>query len=514
MAFERKDRARVYVPIEGDTLRSIAERETAAGNPITWSELARYNWGTDDEVEIDAFLRDELGTRHRGPDNHMVLSPDDQGRGRLLIPQRFKQSRLSLDREYTIRVRQRSAPPQFLGCCSLPGITFGFNSSFVRPSVVEHLQPLEALAAAHPSSKIMIFGHTDAVGDDIYNKKLSERRAWSVHAFITNDPDAWETLYNHPDEQWGAPVLREILEDLGYDPGGAGGGWDTKVRAALRAFLGLPEGAPVENDPATRRRLFAAYMSGKHDILLTGDRFMDPGYMGCGEFNPVAAGEDRVERNRRVTFYLFHPERLPNLPCSFASTAPCQRQMASPERRHRKGYRCSFYDSLARECGCDGPVILATLRIRLFDAWSRPMTEAPYKLTVADSVLTGRAGKVPGAVPADASWVEAKLPVIPDRALIEWGACEEGGDASDSYPYRLELYLDHASLDDSEDAAIRRLHNLGYPSEAPTMENLRTFQFFHRLTDTGLLDEQTVAILESSHDRCTPAGYSGLEDVP
>lgn len=390
MGFDRREHAKRYTRQEGDTLQRIAERETAAGNPVTWQELARFNWGVDDPREVDGCLRDELGCRERDAANHYVISTEDEPRGELLIPVRFTRPGLALEKTYTLRVRRKQCPDQFLGCCSLPGVTFAFNSSFVRPTVVGHLKPLEALARAHPAAKIMIFGHTDAVGDDLYNKKLSERRAWSVHAFITNDADAWETLYNHADEAWGVPVVQEILADLGHDPGPVGGGWDSQTRAAARAFLGLPDGAPVANDATFRKQLFAAYMASKHDVDLPRERFMAPGYMGCGEFNPVEASADAQEANRRVTFFFFHPDRLPNLPCAYADVAPCARQMVSLEARNRPSFRCSFYDSWARSCpgeGKNGTIVVlfhvpeeARERQRALDDWYvLDGTPVPYR---------------------------------------------------------------------------------------------------------------------------------------
>lgn len=350
MGFDKRENARPYVPQEGDTLRRIAEREAAAGNPVTWQELARFNWGTDDEAEVNAFLRDELGARRRDADNNFVLAADDEPRGQLLIPAPFSRVGLALEKVYTLRVRKKAAPAQFLECCHVPGITFGFNSSFVRPGVVEYLKKLERVADRHQAAKIMIFGHTDAVGDDIYNKKLSERRAWSVYAFVTNDVDAWEVLYSHPDEDWGLSVVQEILADLGHYAGAIDGDWGSQTAIAIRAFRGLPEGSVVQNDAPFRKELFAAYMSSKHDIDLSPERFVEPGYMGCGEFNPLEATEGDATVNRRVTFFFVHPDRVPHLPCRYADTGPCLKQTFALDSRFKQGFRCSFYDSLARRC--------------------------------------------------------------------------------------------------------------------------------------------------------------------
>ena len=67
-------------------------------------------------------------------------------------------------------------------------------------------------------------------------------------------------------------------------------------------------------------------MTGKHDIEVDADRFMEPKHMGCGEFNPLIETEQPEEENRRVTFYLFDEARLPNLPCRAGDLGPCHIQ--------------------------------------------------------------------------------------------------------------------------------------------------------------------------------------------
>ncbi len=369
MGFENRNRAKRYTPQDGDTLADIVARENEAGNPITWQELARYNWGTDEAATINEHLRDELGAYARNGGNEFVITADVQPRQPLFIPQRFEEKSLALRTTYRIRVRRKKAPPQFMACCSVPGVTFGFDTSFLRPSVVDYLQVLEAELRAHPNAQVMVFGHTDRVGDEAYNKALSERRARSVYAFITNDAEAWEALYQ--EEGWGTRVVQTILLDLGYDAGATDGDYGPLTTEAVRQFQ-ADQGLAEDGDagPITRTALFQAYMTGKHDIELGPERFMDPKHMGCGEFNPVEATDLANEINRRVTLYLFHPDRLPNLPCQFGNLAPCHRQISQPEPRFTSGFRCSFYDSIARQCGCEHPP-LAIVEI-LFDAPDGP----------------------------------------------------------------------------------------------------------------------------------------------
>jgi hypothetical protein len=355
MGFDRRENAKKYTGQDGDTLQSIAERETAAGNEITWQDLARFNWGTIKESEINEFLRDELGTRKRDGANNFVISSDDEPKGEFLIPQSFQVAGLATEKIHTLKVRKKLAPPQFLECTCIPGVTFEFDKSFIRPTVVDQLKSLEQALTKNPDSRIMIFGHTDKVGDDQYNKKLSERRAKSTFAFITNDADTWEALYN--EENWGTKVIQEILADLGFDPGLIDGVDGPNTRAAIEEYQ-QARGLAVDGvaGPQTRKAMFTEYMTSKHDIKATPDQFMDPKHMGCGEFNPVDETEAAHEPNRRVTIFLFHKERLPKLPCKFVDLAPCKKQMTPPAPRFIATFKCSFFDSLARDCDCEGGV--------------------------------------------------------------------------------------------------------------------------------------------------------------
>ncbi len=355
MGFERRSMATKYRPQDGDTLEKIAEREAAAGNAVSAAEIARFNWGADDPETIDEHLRDELGCYKRGEDKRFVISADGEARSDLLIPSRFKRVGMATNRAHTLRVRKQPEPAeQFQGCAKISGVTFEFDKSFVRPSVVDDLAELESALAAHPEAKVMIFGHTDKVGSDGYNKGLSERRARSVYAFITNQPAIWEELYKK--ESWGTYAVQAILKDMGgpYDPGPVDGINGAKTKAAVKKFQG-DYGLTVDGiaGPKSRNTLFTAYMAGKHDIEIDDGRFMDPKHMGCGELNPVVETDGPCEENRRVTFYLFNEKRLPNLPCKAGDLTPCKKQSAAPLPRHKEELHCSFYDSIARDCPCE-----------------------------------------------------------------------------------------------------------------------------------------------------------------
>lgn len=70
-------------------------------------------------------------------------------------------------------------PPQPAPIASYD-VLFDFDSARLRPEGEAILQPLLAMLQADPAMSVDIEGHTDWVGTDAYNRRLSQRRAQAV----------------------------------------------------------------------------------------------------------------------------------------------------------------------------------------------------------------------------------------------------------------------------------------------------------------------------------------------
>lgn len=65
---------------------------------------------------------------------------------------------------------------------TLKGTNFDFDSAKLRPAADGKLKEVAEFAATYKDAKLDVSGHTDSVGSDAYNQKLSERRANAVKA--------------------------------------------------------------------------------------------------------------------------------------------------------------------------------------------------------------------------------------------------------------------------------------------------------------------------------------------
>ncbi|MGY6519521.1 MAG: OmpA family protein [Lysobacteraceae bacterium] len=63
-------------------------------------------------------------------------------------------------------------------------ITFGFDSSDLNPRALGVLDRIGAVAMDYPQTLVEVTGHTDSVGSDAYNDRLSERRARAVADYL------------------------------------------------------------------------------------------------------------------------------------------------------------------------------------------------------------------------------------------------------------------------------------------------------------------------------------------
>jgi hypothetical protein len=329
-----------------------------------------------------------------------------------------------------------------IACWRMDDIRFEFDSSFVGPDAAEEMMLLAILRKKHPKAPLSVFGHADPVGDDLYNKKLSGRRARAIFGLLTRDTGMWEELFSDAEgtnDKWGDNSIQRMRSTLGIT--------DTTTTTA-----------------GTRDTLFHQYMDKicidanrkpfqvpKGDFLGKGASASGKGDLqGCSEFNPVlmfskaendkfAADKDKTVRNnenspnRRVLILFFRPGSridLDKWPCPTArdqSISGCQKRFWSDHAKRRQfqelhreadtqhdTFACRFYDRLTAGSPCEGAKKIVTFKV-IFQHFpgvggkdeDRGIGDVPFKLRVTglpDKVdKTEKDGTVKVVMPASAA---------------------------------------------------------------------------------------------------------------
>jgi OOP family OmpA-OmpF porin len=95
---------------------------------------------------------------------------------------------------------------------------FDFNKDVLRPEGKTALDDLAAKASQLNLEVIIAVGHTDRIGKDAYNQRLSERRAASVKQYLISKGIADNLIYTEGKGKT-QPVTGETCEKLGRENG-------------------------------------------------------------------------------------------------------------------------------------------------------------------------------------------------------------------------------------------------------------------------------------------------------
>ncbi|MDP9169354.1 MAG: OmpA family protein, partial [Acidobacteriota bacterium] len=130
---------------EADAARQAAVAEQAKLAQEKGAALSARDQAEKDAQALRARLRDQL---------NLILSTRDTARGLIV---------------------------------NMSDVLFDFNQATLKPGAREKLAKVSGILLAYPSLRVSVEGHTDAIGTDEYNMKLSQKRADAVRDYLTSN---------------------------------------------------------------------------------------------------------------------------------------------------------------------------------------------------------------------------------------------------------------------------------------------------------------------------------------
>ncbi len=152
-----------------DAERSARERaEAEAGRQAALTQ--------QQQAEELARLRSAEAERQR-------LAAEEAEQKRLQAEREKEELRARLLQQFNMILETRDTARGLV--VNLSDVLFDFGKSSLRPLAREKLARLSGILLAYPGLNIQVEGHTDNVGSDAYNQRLSEQRAQGVMAYLT-----------------------------------------------------------------------------------------------------------------------------------------------------------------------------------------------------------------------------------------------------------------------------------------------------------------------------------------
>ncbi|MBI3950958.1 MAG: OmpA family protein [Acidobacteria bacterium] len=187
---ERKGHAEETSRLE----KSMQEAQTEAERARLQAEQRELQLRMEERARQEALRQAEEAARRAAEAERQRREAEERAR---LAQQQAQQAESEAERLRREREEARSQMEQALSLVvetrrtarglilNLPDILFEFNKATLQPQAREVLDKIAQILLKFQGYRLSIEGHTDSIGSDAYNQKLSEKRAQSVRNYLT-----------------------------------------------------------------------------------------------------------------------------------------------------------------------------------------------------------------------------------------------------------------------------------------------------------------------------------------
>jgi outer membrane protein OmpA-like peptidoglycan-associated protein len=173
------EQARAQAQASADADRAAAERARAEALAATQQATNDRQQAEIAKLEADRARQDALEQQQK------LAAQADQARD---AAARAQQEQAELRRQLLLQFNQilqtRETARGLI--VNMSDVLFDTGQYTLRPGAREKLAKISGIILAHPGLRITVEGHTDSVGGDAYNMKLSENRANAVRSYLVS----------------------------------------------------------------------------------------------------------------------------------------------------------------------------------------------------------------------------------------------------------------------------------------------------------------------------------------
>jgi outer membrane protein OmpA-like peptidoglycan-associated protein len=177
---ERRARAEAErAAAEADAARTRADAERTRLEAERTRIEAERNRADSERARLEA----EANAQRSARDREAAQADADRARQAVAQAEREKQElRRQLVDQFNKILETRDTARGLI--VNMSDVLFDTAKFTLKPGAREKLAKISGIVLAHPGLKLEVEGHTDSVGGDDYNQKLSEQRASSVREFL------------------------------------------------------------------------------------------------------------------------------------------------------------------------------------------------------------------------------------------------------------------------------------------------------------------------------------------
>ena len=166
---------------DADSERQRLEQQVQAARDGVAAERARLELAKAEALREQQSLRDE--TERIRKENQEVRQKAAEAESRVKqAEQERMQAREDLRKQLNVVLETRDSARGLI--VNMSDVLFDTGQATLRAGAREKLAKVAGIVLAHSELKLQVEGHTDSVGGDSFNQKLSERRAEAVSQYL------------------------------------------------------------------------------------------------------------------------------------------------------------------------------------------------------------------------------------------------------------------------------------------------------------------------------------------